>query len=626
MSRRHVAALVGIAALAAVSYAWGMAHAGLEIYYQAAVRSMASSWHDFFYGALDPAGTISVDKLPGALWVQALSVRLFGFHVWAIVLPQVIEGVVTVLVLFDAVRRIAGSTAGLVAALVLALTPAAVALGRGNVSDSLLILLLVAAADCALIAARAAGGGRALAWIVASGALVGIAFQAKMLQAWLALPAIAVTFLVCGAGRPLRRVLQLAVACAICVGVSLSWMLVVTLVPQHSRPYVDGSAGDSVFEQVFVYNGLGRLDTPAGSPSPAISAAGVGSASAASAIFDTPALSDFRLPGSTGPARLLLDAGGRDDGWFLPAAVASLVALLMVGRRQGRAGLRNPMLAGALLFGSWLLIDFAAFSAIGGINAYYTAALAPPAAGLCGLGVQLLRRNEDRRRSMWLATTAAMATVAYGIWLTTAASPLLAMSVSAAAAILLIGGIWLSTRATAGSASARSREPAASSIGMAALLASAMVLPAAASVSLVASHLGPFDTPYQPPAITYATDVQPARILTAVQPAVELMLRVNHADRYVAATYTAVLAAPLIVDSGREFEPIGGFSGDSPYPGIAAIRREIDQRQLQTVLAPATSDPRLNWISAHCLHVPVSRITAGGPGLPLVAVYLCGPT
>jgi 4-amino-4-deoxy-L-arabinose transferase-like glycosyltransferase len=140
-------ALLAIAAVAAVAYGWGMAGASVEPFYGAAARSMSESWHDFIFGAFDPAGTVTIDKLPGELWVQALSLRVFGFHIWALVLPQVVEGVLTILVLYRAVRRLAGPAAGLIAAAVLAVTPITVLLSRGNVSDSLLILLLVLAAD-----------------------------------------------------------------------------------------------------------------------------------------------------------------------------------------------------------------------------------------------------------------------------------------------------------------------------------------------------------------------------------------------------------------------------------------------------------------------------------------------
>ena len=130
-----------------LAYAWGMSGAALEAFYGAAARSMSMSWHNFFFGAFDPRATVSVDKLPGALWPQALSLRIFGFHIWAIVLPQVLEGALTILVLYRVVRRLCGPLAGIVAVAVLAASPVTVALNRGNVADSLLILMLVLAAD-----------------------------------------------------------------------------------------------------------------------------------------------------------------------------------------------------------------------------------------------------------------------------------------------------------------------------------------------------------------------------------------------------------------------------------------------------------------------------------------------
>ena len=140
-------ALLGITVLAAAAYASNLGGQQPEVFYAAAVRSMAYSWHDFFYGAFDPLGTISVDKLPGALWVQALSVRMFGLHLWAMNLPQAIEGALTVPFLYRGVRRLSTARAAICAALIGAVTPAVVALDRGNVSDSLLILMLVVSLD-----------------------------------------------------------------------------------------------------------------------------------------------------------------------------------------------------------------------------------------------------------------------------------------------------------------------------------------------------------------------------------------------------------------------------------------------------------------------------------------------
>src|SRR5579859_1499229 len=168
--------LLVVAALSALAYGWGMNNDVLETFYAGAARSMSESWHNFFFGAFDPWGTVSVDKLPGAFWVQALSVRVFGFHAWAFVLPQVVEGTLTVLVLYRAVRRVAGPGAGMLAAGALAVTPVTILLNRGNISDSLLILLLVLAADAAT---NAYMSGR-LRPLLFAGVWVGLAFQAKM--------------------------------------------------------------------------------------------------------------------------------------------------------------------------------------------------------------------------------------------------------------------------------------------------------------------------------------------------------------------------------------------------------------------------------------------------------------
>ena len=158
--------------------------------------------------------------------MQALSVRLFGVHAWAVVAPQVLEGMASVLVLYRVVRRLAGPRAAILAAGVFVLSPATVALNRGNIPDTLMILLVLLAAD-ATVRAAISGRLRSLVW---AGVLVGLAFQAKMIEAWLVLPALALAYLV-GAGDAWRRRLgNLGIAGLVTAAVSLSWMLVVSLV------------------------------------------------------------------------------------------------------------------------------------------------------------------------------------------------------------------------------------------------------------------------------------------------------------------------------------------------------------------------------------------------------------
>ena len=369
-------ALLVVATLAALAYSWYIDRAYLEPFYGGAARSMAMNWHNFFFGAADPWGTVSVDKLPGALWVQALSLRIFGFHVWALVLPQVIEGVLTVLVLYRTVRRVAGAGAGLVAAVVMAGSPVVILLDRGNISDSLLILLLVLAADATLRACRS-GQLRSLLW---AGVLVGFAFQAKMLQAWLVLPALFLAYLVAAPAASFsRRVWHLAATTLAVAVVSLSWMSVASLVPESSRPYVDGSCNDSLFVQVFSYNGFSRFGADP------LSTAGCHRPS--TWLLTLSAYANREGAGISGLGaswdRLLQGPFGHDAAWLLLPAVVSAVWLLVLRRGKGRTDLQR---AAVLLWFVWLLVTFGFFSGGLVLNSYYLAALIPPVAALCGMG------------------------------------------------------------------------------------------------------------------------------------------------------------------------------------------------------------------------------------------------
>src|SRR5689334_24093881 len=165
--------LLGLLVVAAALNLWGLSQNGFaNTYYAGAVRSMASSWHAFLYGSLDSTGLMTVDKPPLALWVQALSVRIFGFHSLSVLVPQALMGVASVGLLYDLVRRMFGRFAGFVAGFALAVTPMMVAVSRHNNPDALLVLCCVAAV---WFAARALTDGRTR-WLVAAGVCVGLGF------------------------------------------------------------------------------------------------------------------------------------------------------------------------------------------------------------------------------------------------------------------------------------------------------------------------------------------------------------------------------------------------------------------------------------------------------------------
>src|ERR1700722_12898132 len=248
-------ALLAIAALAAALYAWNITQAGLAPFYSVAVKSMSESWKAFFYGALDPNATVTIDKLAGSFLPQALSARIFGFHAWSVALPQVIEGVIAVLAMYRVVRRWAGVVPGLLAAAIFALTPIAASMFGHSMEDGALTMCLVLAADAYQ---RAVSEGR-LRSLLMAGVWVGLGFQAKMLQAWMVLPALAVGYLVAAPGPVRRRLAHLGAAAVGMLAVSGSWIALYTFTPAADRPYVDGSTNNSPIAMVFGYNGVERF-------------------------------------------------------------------------------------------------------------------------------------------------------------------------------------------------------------------------------------------------------------------------------------------------------------------------------------------------------------------------------
>ena len=234
----EVIALVTVLILALVFRLWGLDRSqwGAE-YYTAAVRSMVMNWHNFFYTAFDPAGFISIDKPPVALWLQVISVKLFGFHPLSILMPQVLEGVGSVLILFHLVRRRFSASAALLSALFLAITPVWVAVNRTNNTDSCLLLVLLLA-TWALMKAAEDGNRRML---LLSMALIGLAFNVKMLAAFIVLPAFFIVYLIGAPQLWRRRFVDLAMATLILVVSSLPWVLAYEFTQKDRRPFVGGS-------------------------------------------------------------------------------------------------------------------------------------------------------------------------------------------------------------------------------------------------------------------------------------------------------------------------------------------------------------------------------------------------
>ena len=358
-------------------YLWGLGASGwANSFYSAAAQAGSVSWKAFLFGSSDAASSITVDKTPLSLWPMALAVRVFGLSSWSILVPQALEGVAAVGVLYLAVKRTFGAAAGLLAGAILATTPVAVLMFRFNNPDALLVLLMVASA---YFVTRAIEDGRTR-WLVASGAMIGLGFLTKELQAFVIVPVLAGTYLIAGPPRFLRRLLQ-----SVWMGVAMLvaggwWVAVVSLWPASDRPWFGGSQDNTFWNVLFGYNGLGRITgNEAGSVVPG---GGAGGGQGGTGMW-----------GATGITRMFNSAFGGQASWLIPTALLVLVAGLVWTLRRPRT---DRTRAALLLWGGWLVLTGLVFSLSKGIiHEYYTVALAPAIGALVGAGAVEAWRRRD---------------------------------------------------------------------------------------------------------------------------------------------------------------------------------------------------------------------------------------
>lgn len=365
--------LAGLMALSGTLNVWALSRNGwANDYYSAAVRSMSSSWHDFLFASLDRSGVMTVDKPPLALWVQSLSVRVFGYHPLSLLLPQALMGVASVVLVYDLVRRRFGRVGGFVAGLALALTPITVAISRHNNPDALLVLCCVAAL---WFAVRALEDGRTR-WLVLCGVSVGLGFETKMGVALTVVPGIAAAWLWLAprARGRLHAARQLLAGGAAMLIVEGAWPALVELTPAADRPWVSGTSDNSILSLIFGYNGLGRVEGQSGGP-------GGGGGT--------------MFGGTPGPLRLLNSALGGQAGWLLGFALISGLGILAASRLRRS----DPRTGWLLVVGGAFLTTAVLFSLAGGIfHPYYVSLLAPFAAALTGAGAaQLIRGGAGTR-------------------------------------------------------------------------------------------------------------------------------------------------------------------------------------------------------------------------------------
>ncbi len=615
--------LVGL--LAGAFTLWGLTRSGYaNIYYAEAAQAGSRSWTAWLTNSVDTSGLVSLDKGPLSNMLMGLSGRLFGFSSFSMLLPEALCGIASVLLLHNIVRRTLGHRAALLAALMLAITPIFVAMSRFNNPDPLLVLCEIAAA-WALVRALESGRTRHL---LLCGLFIGLAFNVKMLAAYLVVPGLALAFLIAGKGRLRRRIAQLAAGGVATLAVGFVWYGAMMLIPAANRPFVGDTTDNSWFSLIFGANGLSRVSGNGGG-------AGLGGAPGGAGSFG----------GAAGLTRLFNPIVGGQISWLLPLALLGLLLGLWARRRAPRTDVAR---SAYILWGGWGVVSWAIFSLSEGIfHPYYTTALAPAVAVLAAGGLVEMW-DRARRSTAWAAALGAVA-IGTAVW----AAVLLArasgfvpwVAPTAIALAALAGGALLADlRSVARVESAR--RPLALSLrallpfAAVAGLLSVLAGPTSYAIATVGDTLsggnplaGPADVnahlavepafaalrggaggpggqlPIQPPSGFAQRGGQPhgpphgigfpgigsagrnaapvhggtpgANVSSAM---VKYLESHQGSAKYMVAAVGSSTAGVIALQSGRDVIDMGGFMGADPAPTLAQVEHLIDTGQLHYIL------------------------------------------
>lgn len=661
--------VITIVVFAGLLSSWNIQYAGFSDFYSAAAHSMSQSWRAFAFGAFDPGATITLDKLSGFLIPQALSARLFGFHAWSIALPQVLEGMVTVFAayLVGSRWRPNGYGIGVLAAAAAATTPLFASMFGHVMEDGLLTMSLTLAF---LFWQSAIRNGRMLPLLL-SALWVGIGFQAKMMQAWVILPALVIGYIV-AAPHPLRtRIVRSAVALTVTILLSLSWMTAIQLISPADRPYIDGSTNNNTYSMVFGYNGFNRIipnivpgavgdrQPSAGNPSTLwqdISAALRPSAGAHSSG------SGQANPGQSN-AKLVLPYYLTQIGWLYPSAIAGLILGVLSLRRRASERDRRIRLGTIVGLGGWLLVGVVLMSVAKIPHTAYLAAISFQLAILGAIGfteaVGMLRARSIYSKLVLPALIVVQTAWAAMILAATPTSPTFLLP-----AVLILGAgaaLALVIRAVRGRDVFGRRFGFAVAVALISVLLAPTVWSASTLSVAESGSAGDAYAGIKPPSSAArlpAVQVNPAvpfRIgvpfqhvadtgLSAAQQSLVsyLQARRESGNKPLFATETWQQAIPYLLKTNLNVMAMGGWSQRVDSPTVAALSSLVASGSVNYVIISSSHDmvpgQRVSvyaqkgsksavlayWVHQHCRLIPQSRFETGTTRLANERLYQCG--
>ncbi len=595
-------------------------------YYTAAVENMLQSPSNFFYAVAD-AGGVTVDKPPVALWIQATFAAVLGVSGFSVTLPSIIAGTLSVLILYHIVKKQFGTSAGLISALVLAVTPIAVAVDRTNNLDSILIFFLLLA-TWAFVRAVETGKWRHL---LLGAMLVGVAFNVKMLQAYLIVPALFAAYFFAAKVPWRKKVVQLGVTAVVLLAVSLSWAIIVDLTPGDQRPYIGGSESNSVIELALGYNGLNRLlgnDGPSltGNSDGGQNGGGQNGANQARTQNNgqgqnagDQSNANAQAPGSDGDGRgngpdgsaeigsqgatrLFETALANELAWLLPFGLLGIGVLIV--RRRPTLPIQREHQA-VILWGGWLVTGVVFFSVSSFFHAYYLATLAPALAALVGITTMTLFDliQEKRNTGYTLTGTLLVITVTAQLYFVTLydVSPLtygLPLAIAGSALMLaLMYDTW----------------HAKSTWSKAAFVAVLIAVPAMWSISTATNTTGILALPAAYAGETANAPNQRANTGSAYDDLVAEIEASGNETTYDLVVDSSMVGGNIVLNTDLNVLYLGGFNGLDIIYTAESFAEMVESGEIGYVMSGSNVEIS-NYVSATCTLVEGVSLPSGRPG------------
>ena len=584
----EMAAFGGLLLFTAIFYLWNLTINGMaNSYYAAAAQATSTNWTAWLFGSLDAANFVSVDKSPISMMIMGLFGRIFGFSSWSMLLPHALAGIATMALVYLTVKRWYGARAGLIAGIVMAMTPATALMFRFNNPDSFLTLFLAASAYAFL---QSFEGKRPVLWLSIAGLFTGLAFNTKMLQGLLVLPIMTMLYISFSPPKLVTRLWHLGVAGVVTAISTFWWSVLAWLTPAVNRPWVGSTNDNNIWSLIFGYNGFGRLFGHGGGPGGgapggggAANMAQIGTQAAQSTQMVSPTGmvgglgADGRgggpagvgFGGETGVLRIFNESFGPNIAWLIPVALIGGGLVIWLLRRAPR---RNKERVGVLLWLGWLLMHIVIFSMTSGtIHPYYVVAMAPAVAALVGIGAPYIWQAYTRRTkvawilplSIALTTILSIIMLAYSnywpwlMWL-----------------VMIAGGV-----ATILTLLPLSQTKRLKQIILGLAITAGMAAPIVFSVSTVATaHSGSIPTAGPGASAMSNTNNESARAESTL---VSFLLENRHGTTWLAAVNSANESAPIQLSSGQPVMAIGGFNGSDSTLTLSQFKQLVKQGKVR---------------------------------------------